>query len=907
MAAPRIYTLLTYLILSSHVRCWHDLTNTDYHCWPIAANSDNPTPFASCPGVNIRWIIPPPANIKAQEPFNVTYELLIASAFYPWAVTNNIFDQANGTGFSNAGDAETWCRTAVCPDPSAANTENCCIHHVNVHSCPLDEKDIVNNGLCGPWIPSSGDIFTHSVVMVGPVDVGNWTSTIEGLYSQGDTSVIAHFKVAKMHVAVEKTLKVLPRTVCGDFRCEGLEGEDCSSCPKDCGVCPLEGWQIAIIGVFVVIIVAVILGIVGYFQYKQSKLLWDESWIIPYEQILEESGLRGAFGSMISVQTGSYTESLQGMSQSANRRQVFANTALYDGRTIAVRKIRKNTFAITKAIRVEVKTVRELDHPNLCKFVGGCVEVPDVCLLSEYCPKGSLNDVLENEDVPLNWAFRFSFATDIARGMCYLHSHRILHGRLKASNCVVDDRWTVKITDYGLATYRREDVAKEDQEEREYQEKRNAVYIAPEIKLRTAKPCYASDVYPFSIILLEIATRNDPYQDADPCNLPTNWRPLLPDLRGQKDPDNACPCPEDYTELIECCWHQKPDFRPSFESAKKTLHRINPNKLSAVDLMMNMMEKYSKHLEATVAERTQDLYAEKQKTDRLLYSMLPMAVADVLRQGKPISAESFDACTIFFSDIVGFTTLSGSSTPIQVVALLNKLYTTFDGIIDMHDVYKVETIGDAYMVVSGVPKKTDEHACEIANMALDLVEASRSFIIPHKPDELLRIRVGLHSGSVCTGVVGLKMPRYCLFGDTVNTASRMESNGEAYKIHISSFTHDELDRFGGYICTKRGTIPIKGKGEMTTYWLIGRDDSMMTNKDKIDNLSAKKHIHILTNGDAQIRNLEVTLQDVEAGTDAYTSLPDFSKDSIRTRKTSIHSSSNDSGYQDRHDDGIIDC
>ncbi len=90
--------------------------------------------------------------------------------------------------------------------------DNCCVHHANVHSCPLDRTDLINNGLCGPWIPSSGSIFTHSTVMVGAVDQGNWTSHIEGLYSDGDTSIIAHFKLAKMHVAVEKSLKVLPRT-----------------------------------------------------------------------------------------------------------------------------------------------------------------------------------------------------------------------------------------------------------------------------------------------------------------------------------------------------------------------------------------------------------------------------------------------------------------------------------------------------------------------------------------------------------------------------------------------------------------------------------------------------------------------------------------------------------------------
>lgn len=133
--------------------------------------------------------------------------------------------------------------------------------------------------------------------------------------------------------------------------------------------------------------------------------------------------------------------------------------------------------------------------------------------------------------------------------------------------------------------------------------------------------------------------------------------------------------------------------------------------------------------------------------------------------GGTVPPESFDMVTIYFSDIVGFTTISAYSSPFEVVQLLNDLYTMFDDICDDHDVYKVETIGDAYMVVSGLPiRNGNKHAGEIATMALNLLHHCGQFKINHLPGIPLRLRIGIHSGACVSGVVGSKMPRYCLFG-----------------------------------------------------------------------------------------------------------------------------------------------
>ena len=176
---------------------------------------------------------------------------------------------------------------------------------------------------------------------------------------------------------------------------------------------------------------------------------------------------------------------------------------------------------------------------------------------------------------------------------------------------------------------------------------------------------------------------------------------------------------------------------------------------------------------------------------------------------------------------------------------MNDLYTTFDEIIDKYDVYKVETIGDAYMCGSGLPVRNGNlHAREVARMSLDLRDAIACFKIPHKPDQKLRIRIGINSGPCVAGVVGLKMPKYCLFGETVNLASFLESSGEPLKVHISQRTKDILNKhFPDFQIVKRGEIDSQSNGLITTYWLqseSGRgaqSNSIMTTGGKREELS----------------------------------------------------------------------
>ncbi|XP_060523060.1 uncharacterized protein LOC132700024 [Cylas formicarius] len=233
---------------------------------------------------------------------------------------------------------------------------------------------------------------------------------------------------------------------------------------------------------------------------------------------------------------------------------------------------------------------------------------------------------------------------------------------------------------------------------------------------------------------------------------------------------------------------------------------------------------------ANLSKKAKELKREKRKSDLLLFQMLPPSVATQLKQTRQVPAEYYASVTVYFSDIVGFTEIAAISTPLEVVTFLNKIYKQFDAKIECYDVYKVETIGDSYMVASGLPVKNgNKHVAEIASMALDLLAGSKHFKIPHRKSEKLQIRSGAHTGPVVAGIVGSKMPRYCLFGDTVNTASRMESTGEASKIHISLEMKKALDAIGGFRTEERGMVEVKGKGLMETYWLTCKEGGIHRN------------------------------------------------------------------------------
>ncbi|XP_040113843.1 guanylate cyclase soluble subunit alpha-2 [Oryx dammah] len=204
------------------------------------------------------------------------------------------------------------------------------------------------------------------------------------------------------------------------------------------------------------------------------------------------------------------------------------------------------------------------------------------------------------------------------------------------------------------------------------------------------------------------------------------------------------------------------------------------------------LKKRMDKLKATLERTHQALEEEKKKTVDLLYSIFPGDVAQQLWQGQQVQARKFDDVTMLFSDIVGFTAICAQCTPMQVISMLNELYTRFDHQCGFLDIYKVETIGDAYCVAAGLHRKSLCHAKPIALMALKMMELSEEVLTPDgRP---IQMRIGIHSGSVLAGVVGVRMPRYCLFGNNVTLASKFESGSHPRRINVSPTTYQLLKR-----------------------------------------------------------------------------------------------------------------
>lgn len=492
----------------------------------------------------------------------------------------------------------------------------------------------------------------------------------------------------------------------------------------------------------------------------------------------------GTNGGSQGLEAGSVADSAS-FSQASGR--LVASGRLSEGFRLsnAVRKqLRKDFIA-------EMRLLAKLRHPCITTIMGAVLS-EEPLLVMECMGNGSLRDLLSNPSFPLDPEVTLPMLRDILQGTRFLHaaSPPILHGDLKAANILVDDNWRAKVSDFGLSAKRKSGFVG------------TPFWMAPEL-LSGGFITRESDVYSFGVTLWELMTRQIPYADVE---LPGEQ---ILELVGKGELRPDCGNELD-AELVECfqeCWAQDPGKRPTLE-----------------DLEMKLIPLCGQNFYTAMERR--HMFANKQA--RLLQDVFPEHIAAALLAGKKVEPEDHACVTIYFSDIVGFTTISSKLSAQEVSQMLDRLYTAFDDLAGNHAVFKLETIGDAWVGVSNLAGDQPDHAARIARFSIDALHAARATLIhPDKPEMgCVQIRVGFHSGPVVSNVVGTRNPRYCLFGDTMNTASRMEANSEALRIHCSAAAAKLVQRHDPSLALiPRGRIPIKGKGKMTTFWVHSSADA----------------------------------------------------------------------------------
>ncbi|CAJ1965359.1 unnamed protein product [Cylindrotheca closterium] len=439
----------------------------------------------------------------------------------------------------------------------------------------------------------------------------------------------------------------------------------------------------------------------------------------------------------------------------------------------------------------EMRTLSKLRHPCICTVMGAVIDSKEEpMLVMEYMDYGSLHDLLQNDTMAINGEIVLPILRDISQGVRFLHSAdpQVVHGDLKAANILVDSHFRAKVADFGLS------------QKKQLRGTGTPYWMAPELLRNESAQTAASDVFSFGVILVEVCSRKDPYEGEDPNTVLRE----IADKSIQKRPTVPASCPSQIKSMIADCLVDEADSRPTFEEIDTRLKRIDP---AAADTSTLANSKTTKRVDSGVG----------------FHDSFPSHIAEALQDGRKTEPEHRDCVTIFFSDIVDFDKIASEFASHKVVDLLDRLHSKLDALAKDHDVFEVETIGDTFMAVTNLVKDQHTfHAKRIADFSIAAIAAAKTTLID-KDDErkgFVSIRCGFHSGPVVADVVGIKSPRYCLLGDTVNMARMMESKSLANRIQCSVASVKLLkQQYPSLKLLSRGMIPIKGKGVMDTYWV----------------------------------------------------------------------------------------
>ncbi|CAI4224363.1 unnamed protein product [Auanema sp. JU1783] len=479
-----------------------------------------------------------------------------------------------------------------------------------------------------------------------------------------------------------------------------------------------------------------------------------------------------------------------------------------------------------------------LHHVNINTFAGVAFnQQSQLVSLWSFCVRGSLDDIIFSSDRELGRNFQATFIKHILNGVQYIHQSSIkAHGALFLSNCVVDGYWVVKLTDFGLKGILHNKMVHKDLIAGSYDslEDLPRCYLQyPPEYLETIKkhkdvyaiePTVHGDIYQIGMLIYQILFVRRPFCERresveEIIDLVTSssspFHPVLP----EKSPDLTLRL----VSIIQQCWLVKTSARPAlFKIIDAIAREFGKQGGTLIDQLIKMVDEYSDNLEQIVAERISRIEEERFRTQQILHQVMPREVAEALCDGQQLKPRLHPSVTILMVDVCQFSELCESCIPVHVLEILQQLYSSFDQIILKFKAFKVENVGDAYLVVSGIPDLPDNlHLTEICRISLELKKFMKTLVVLHRPDYTLRVKMGISYGAVAAGVLGLTAPRFCVFGESVNMACRMAGTGVPSKIQVSENASELIQRdFPEFRVEERGTVILKGKGPVTTFWLL---------------------------------------------------------------------------------------
>ena len=438
-------------------------------------------------------------------------------------------------------------------------------------------------------------------------------------------------------------------------------------------------------------------------------------------------------------------------------------------------------------------------------------------LVMEYMDHGSLYDLLHNDTVLIEGELILPILRDIAQGVRFLHaaSPRVIHGDLKAQNILVDSKFRAKVTDFGLSQKKRLGATG------------TPFWMAPELLRQESENNASTDMYAFGIILYEVYSRKDPYEGEDSdlvlqqvANPILNKRPVVP-----------ATMPERVSVLMTQCTHNDPVSRPKIETIDKELRL-----LSAASLEPQNNEDFSRSAPSSNGSRD------------LQFEAFPDHIAAALLENRKVEPENRDCVTILCCQLADLSDVSSTLSPAKLSDLLHRLHTSIDDILHKYDIFKLETIGNSYMAVANLIKDQPDHAVRIAQFAVDILNLVSSTVIDtdNPTHGHARMQIGFHSGPVVANVVGIRNPRYCVFGETVNMANHMQASCAPNHVHCSERTAMLLQVQSPDIkLYPRGEVAVKGKGVVRTYWVnyattSSHDDTVANTSAPLEQFSGHK-------------------------------------------------------------------